>query len=155
MSEDYGWTPFIIPKHLLTSPITLSSPLLCLPNELLFEIFHHTDLLGRLCLAFTCKHLLQVSASASLRKPRPVLQRGLCLELLRLIEPLNARGRPKMSWAVCHDCLRYRPTKKCYWATKRRDWVITKNWQKRVNSWKVTHFLQYSEGCPECYYWVS
>jgi hypothetical protein len=42
--------------------------------------------------------------------------------------PLDARGRPKRTWAVCGDCLRYRPTRKSYWKAKQSVRVKTKTW---------------------------
>ncbi|KAA6406430.1 MAG: hypothetical protein FRX48_09781 [Lasallia pustulata] len=67
MPADRLWKAFIIPQNFLNVPCTRSSPLLCLPIEILIEIFDHVGPLDQLSLAFVCKHLLQVSALVSLK----------------------------------------------------------------------------------------
>ncbi|TVY67298.1 Heterokaryon incompatibility protein s [Fusarium oxysporum f. sp. cubense] len=37
------------------------------------------------------------------------------LALLRIVQPRDARGRTKKSWAPCCVCYRYRPKRKGYW----------------------------------------
>ncbi len=69
------------------------------------------------------------------------------MKLLRRLMPLNARGRPSRAWAVCVDCLRYRPTKKSYWRAKQSVRVKTKTWGGVVKSWNMKYSLQ----CPECW----
>jgi hypothetical protein len=128
-----------------------SSPLL-LPTEILIQIFYHADPLDQLSLALTSKNLLQISPYVSLKTLSPTGHRALCScrkmeELLRRVKPLDARGRPKRTWAVCCDCLRYRPTRKSYWKGKRKDWGSTDIWEYKVESWNRRSSLQ----CPECW----
>ncbi|RKK27305.1 hypothetical protein BFJ66_g16720 [Fusarium oxysporum f. sp. cepae] len=115
--------PFIIPQELLNAVPRIFSPLVRLPSELLLNLFSHvTDPIDQLCLALTCRRLLQISSSLAVKIPSvskhkylpPPLCHGM-LSLLRRLAPLDARGRPKRTSALCCDCLRYLPTKKSYW----------------------------------------
>ncbi len=67
-------------------------------------------------------------------------------DLLRLVKPLNAAGRPKKAWSICVDCLQYRPTKKSYWKKKRATELDM--WDGWVREWNGDYSLQ----CPECRY---
>ena len=67
-------------------------------------------------------------------------------DLLRLVKPLNAAGRPKKAWYICVDCLPYRPSKKSYWKKKRATGLDY--WDYWVVEWNKDYSLQ----CPECRY---
>jgi hypothetical protein len=68
-------------------------------------------------------------------------------ELFRRVKPLDLRGRPKRSWAVCDDCLRYWPARRSYWKTKREDWVEMETCEWTVEDWS----LRLSRQCPVCW----
>ncbi|OCK78444.1 hypothetical protein K432DRAFT_301951 [Lepidopterella palustris CBS 459.81] len=152
MPKNHLWKAFIIPQNLLNSPTILSSPFLVIPTELLIQIFRHADPLDQLCLALSCKVLLQTSALVSLKTLSLAGHRGLCScrkieEFLKRVEPLDAHGKPKRSWGYCVDCIRYRPTRKSYWKGKHTGWLRTKHWEMAVTCWNVGYSLQ----CPECW----
>jgi hypothetical protein len=117
---------------LLSIPVGYRGIVFSRPTELLI----HADSLDPLCLALSCKRLLQISASVSVKIPSLTISLSSCpkTKLLRRLMPLDARGRPKRSWAVCGDCLRYRPTRKSYWKAKQSVWVKTKTWEGVVKS---------------------
>jgi len=115
-------------------------------------IFHHGDEVDQLCLALACKKLLQTSTVISLKTLRPIEHKAACPcrsmeRLLTRIKPLNGRGCEKKSWAVCYDCMRYRPTMKSYWKGKRGDWVSKESWEDFVKSWEKRSLVQ----CPQCW----
>lgn len=154
MTTDRRWKPFSIPQPLLNAIPINSSPLTRLPSEILVEIFNHVGLIDQLVLAFTCKHLLQVSTLVSLKMSNFVgarlaegsKQSSIMENLLKRVKPLTAAGRPKKGWQICVDCLRYRPVRMSYWKKKRRTGPIT--WDGWVVHWNDGYSLQ----CPECKY---
>ena len=153
MPTDRLWKPFIIPRQVINSASIRSSPILRLPTEILVEIFDHTGPVDQLALALVCKHLLQVSASISLKTSslvgrRVSRHRSTMEDLLRLVKPLNTAGRPKKAWAICVDCLQYRPTKRSYWKKKRASGAVMSIWENGVANWNDQYLLQ----CPECRY---
>ncbi|MCJ1243467.1 hypothetical protein MMC30_000664 [Trapelia coarctata] len=146
------WKPFIVPQNLRTSPTSHSSPFLRFPTEILVQIFQQADPLDKVSLALACKNLLQISSLVSLKTLYPIEHKAACScremeKFLIRIKPLNARGREKKTWAVCVDCMRYRPTRKSYWKRKRGHWVNTKHWESLLWSWNAKYSLQ----CPECW----
>ena len=125
-------------------------PSLCLPTEILIEIFDHVGPLDQLSLAFVCKHLLQVSALVSLKTSafigESVSRHSSTMEkLLRRIKPLMVTGRPKKAWQICIDCLQYRLTKKSHWKKLTK---LSENWEGLVAGWNNGYLLQ----CPECWH---
>ncbi|KAF1956820.1 hypothetical protein CC80DRAFT_593512 [Byssothecium circinans] len=133
------WKPFIIPPKVIDTPALLSS--LRLPSELLLMIFDHANRLDKICLALSCRHLLQVSALASLKVPPKCKHQGCYKEkLLKRVRPRDKRGNPKKSWGLCVDCMQYRPTKKSYWTTKLVDFGSSEVWNGK-----------YSMQCPQCW----
>ncbi|SCN82888.1 unnamed protein product [Fusarium fujikuroi] len=116
--------PFIIPQELLSAVPTISSRLVRLPTELLLILFSHvTDPIDQLCLALTCRRLLQISSFLVVKIPSVSKHRYLpppfcdrMFMLMRRLAPSGALGRrQKRTLALCCDCLRYQPTKKSYW----------------------------------------
>ena len=153
----YSWNchrrPFVIPEKVSRThhtPKPLSSQISAPHHANLTLPSYHVDSLDQICLALTCKRLLQISASVSVKTPSPTRSLSPCpkMKLLRRLMPLDARGRPKRTWAVCGDCLRYRPTRKSYWKAKQSVRVKTKAWEGVVKSWNVKYSLQ----CPECWF---
>lgn len=147
------WKPFVVPDHFLNSAGTASSPILCLPTEILVEIFNHAGPVDQLAFTLVCKHLLQVSTFVALkissRVGEEVSHRSNIIEdLLRRIQPRNTAGRPSKAWSICVDCLQLRPTKRSYWQKKRPSRISESGWQKTVRAWNTHYSLQ----CPECYY---
>ncbi|CRL30256.1 unnamed protein product [Penicillium camemberti] len=60
---------FSRPVNLLEAAPHITSDLLRLPTEILVEIFKGSDSLDRMCLALTCKYMLQVSSLVRIRIP--------------------------------------------------------------------------------------
>jgi hypothetical protein len=136
-------------------PWTNSSPLLCLPTEILISIFVYADIIDRFALALTCKKLLQISSLVTLKTSvfigqaesnRSCITRISTMEqLLRRVKPLTTTGLPTKTRSICIDCLQYRLTKKSYWEKK----AVTCNisvWRSIISGWNNGHSLQ----CPEC-----
>lgn len=149
-------------RQLLAAVPRVSSPLARLPSELLLHLFSHTiDPLDQLCLALTCRRLLQVSSFLivkipSVAKHRHLNSRSCCgmLPLLRRLAPVDARGRPMRTLALCCDCLWYRPTRKSYWTKDGKQYVLMEPgrcaqevWDDRVSAWTSRFSFQ----CPACW----
>lgn len=148
-------------EQLLNAVPELPPPLVRLPSELLLHLFSHiTDPIDQLCLALACRRLLQVSSFLRVKIPSVAKHRylppPLChrvLSLLRRLAPLDVRGRPKRSSALCCDCLRYRPKKKSHWKNDGERYAIMEPgidvweiWDNRVSSWTSSYSFQ----CPAC-----
>jgi len=148
------WKPFIIPQHVLKTPYLTSSLILHLPIEILCLIFQHADLLGQFALALSCKPLLQASTLITFKSSVFVnhlvsSQSFIMEQLLRLLKPLTATGRPKQTWKLCVDCLQYRPRRKSYW--EKKDYIsedVTADWA--IGNWIGGGS---SMQCPECKCW--
>jgi hypothetical protein len=99
-------------------PATQRSALLTLPNEVLLKIFEHAGPLEQLFLSLTCKRLLQVASTRleGVSIPRAPSHRGMCCtamrDMLRILRPVDSRGRKSTAWAACCDCCCYRPKRK-------------------------------------------
>lgn len=52
-----------------------------------------------------------------IKRPEPS-SREIMGKLLKIAQPLNARGRPRKAWHLCVDCLQYRPMRWGYWKKK-------------------------------------
>ncbi len=129
-----------------------SSPLFRLPIEILIQIFKNTDNTDQLCLALTCKFLLQIAESLHLevhsaREHELVTCCTTMEDILRRIKPLNRRGQPSRAWHVCLDCVRYRPTRKSYWKKRRLEGVGDAVWKNCIDCWNNKYSLQ----CPDCW----
>ncbi|KAH8661757.1 hypothetical protein BGZ61DRAFT_147698 [Ilyonectria robusta] len=92
--------------------------------------------------------------SVAKHKYLPPPLRHRMLSLLRRLAPLNARGRPKRTSALCCDCLWYRPTKKSYWKKDGERYTLVKPgigaweiWDNRVSTWTSRFSFQ----CPACW----
>ncbi|RSL66066.1 hypothetical protein CEP54_003868 [Fusarium duplospermum] len=67
---------FVVPQELLAAVPSDSSLLVRLPSELLLYLFSHTtDPLDRLCLALTCRRLLQIPELAALLSTAPIAEK--------------------------------------------------------------------------------
>ncbi|KAG9233936.1 hypothetical protein BJ875DRAFT_29250 [Amylocarpus encephaloides] len=146
----HTWNPFIVSQNVLLSPTTQiqqSSKLLLLPSEILVMIFRflRADPLNQICLAFTCKQLLETSQLLNLKRPT-LFYPKICRCQLR-----DKRGRVKVTWIVCYDCLRFRPRKQSYWKKKQSYWSQEKKelygWENLLRSWASGSLLQ----CPDCW----
>lgn len=141
---------------------TVSSRLVRLPSELLLILFSHIDdPIEQLCLALTCRRLLQISSFRVVKIPSISKHRYLpppfcyrMFSLLRRLAPLDARGRPKRTLALCCDCLWYRPTRKSYWKKDGERYTTAKPgigaweiWDSRVSAWTSSYSFQ----CPACW----
>lgn len=142
---------------------TVSSRLIRLPTELLLLLFSHIDdPIEQLCLALTCKRLLQVSSFVVVKIPSVSKHRYLpppfcdrMLMLMRRLAPSGARGlRQKRTLALCCDCLRYQSTKKSYWKKDGKRYTTAKPgvgawkiWDSTVWSWTSWYSFQ----CPACW----
>lgn len=139
-------------SQILSKPPVLSAPLLLFPAELLLMVFDHAAPEDQLCLALTCRHLIQFSRALSLRIPSTTKHRSLPFcprldKLLRRLKPLNERGLPKRTLALCCSCLRYRPTRRSYWKAKQIVDASPKVWESVLRGWNS----KYSAQCPECW----
>ncbi|KAM5373289.1 hypothetical protein ACJZ2D_007118 [Fusarium nematophilum] len=166
-------TRFVVPQELFGPPTkssrrprsrpNSSAPLVRLPNEIVLEIFSLVEHEDQLWLALTCKRLLQVSACVSIEIPSAVKHqfRPYCSNMhnfLKRVAPQDARGRPKKTVALCHDCLRYRPTRKTYWRGKKHEKCEESEqglpgWERAVEHWRD----RFSTQCPQCWCdeWVA
>lgn len=113
-------------------------------------------------LALTCRYLIQVSslvvfeASSALAgtKVSRNWRRVEEDQLLRVVQPLDSRGRPRRACDFCVDCLQYRPTRKSYWKKKRPplppglDKWTRQDWESVVAQWNAKYLRQ----CPESWY---
>lgn len=144
--------------QLLKAGPQITGNLLCLPTEILVQIFRSIDSLDRLCLALTCRHLLQVSSLVKTRVPSVHKHRFLppstCDEifhLFRRLAPRDNRGRLDRKIGLCCDCLRYRTRRRGFWRTHRKKYlkmgVTPEIWKSVVKSWYVAFIFQ----CPECW----
>ncbi|KAF1994103.1 hypothetical protein P154DRAFT_502388 [Amniculicola lignicola CBS 123094] len=143
------WKSFKIPPDLIATPSLPSSPFLRLPTELLLMVLYQADPLDKICLAFSCRHLLQISALASAKVPcrcKPQCFSQEIEKLLKRVKPVDARGKSKRTWGFCIDCMRYRPTRKSYWNGKVTcgNWAA---WDRAVRCWNTKFSLQ----CPQCW----
>jgi F-box domain. len=133
--------------------------LLCLPVEVLVEIFNWCDYLDRMCFAMVCRRLLQVSSLVRIRIPSVIKHQFLppstcphIFLLLRRIEPRDDQGQRDRTLGLCCDCLRRRTRRKSFWG-KYEDEYSTKL-EKILNYWQnaVRHWHDgYSFQCPECW----
>ncbi|KAH7309016.1 hypothetical protein B0I35DRAFT_90516 [Stachybotrys elegans] len=145
------------------SAYTQSSALLALPNELVLHIFAYVDTVDQLFLALSCKQLLHISSMKDLSIPCAPKHRAhstscfAMLAILRVLPPLNARGRADRTWAPCCDCHRYRPRRKSYWKIVGRRYhvnlhlscKILSGYGGMVDSWSRKASFSYQ--CPECW----
>lgn len=140
----------------------ISSPLIHLPPEVLLHLFSQAvNPVDQLCLALTCRRLLQVSSLLVIRIPSVAKHRYLnppsgceLFPMLRRLAPLGPNGRPNRTVALCCDCLWYRPTRKSYWKKDGDKYALVEphehareGWDGRVSSWKS----RYSFQCPACW----
>ncbi|KAK7223495.1 hypothetical protein V2G26_011498 [Clonostachys chloroleuca] len=86
-----------------------SSTLLLFPVEILLGVFPHLDRTDAVCLALSCRRLLQVSSLAHLKVPSASHHRANkipgCGEAMKLLNRVEAPGT---DWRLCMDCLRWR-----------------------------------------------
>lgn len=128
-------------------------PILRIPKELQLEIFSHALDNDKLCLALTCKQLLEVSTMANIELPSSeghmkLLPCRRMEDLLKRIRPLDAQGREITTVALCVDCHRYQPKAVSYWvmAKTRGQTVKVEDWYDMLVKWTMEN----SERCPAC-----
>ena len=139
-----------------------SSPLVRLPAELLLQIFSFGKSIDQLCLALTCRRLLQISSIRPIKIPSVAIHRNLPppqrsrvdLTLLRRLVPLDAQGQRKRTLALCCDCLKYRSTDDSYWEKDGERYVFQKPWEGSWKSWDNI-VARWTRGtsfqCPACW----
>ncbi|VUC27477.1 unnamed protein product [Clonostachys rosea] len=85
-----------------------SSKLLLFPVEILLEVFPHLDRTDAVCLALSCRRLLQVSSLAHLKVPSASHHRANkipgCGETMKFLNRVEAPG---VKWRLCMDCLHW------------------------------------------------
>ncbi|KAI1501063.1 hypothetical protein F5X99DRAFT_383770 [Biscogniauxia marginata] len=152
------WDAFRIPQMLESSPEIQRSRLLSLPTEILLQVFSDAGPVDKLCLALTCKRLLHVSAMIPLKIPSAAKHRKrlslacpAMLGIVRFFKPVDARGRPKKTLALCCDCYRYRPKRQSYWKGVRKNYPTDSSclagYMDVVPSWSSGYSFQ----CPACW----
>lgn len=159
--------------QLLAPPQHERPPLLKLPLEILMLLFHHGEPEDQVMLAFSCKALLGVAALCDLQLPDPSRHRApwasnqeqysasccctcpcdIAEGLLQRLYRRDFRGRVNRKASLCVDCLRYRPTRKRYWAAKLAemsshdlDRFQEKQWTSAVKLFGARLKAQ----CPDC-----
>lgn len=143
-------------------PRTTGSSLFRLPPEILVNILECSPYLERLCLALTCKHMLQVSSLVKIRVPSVAHHRHLppstCYYIFDLFRRLAPRDKkhvrlPDRSIGLCCDCLRFRTRRKGFWTPRGKRYVkklgvmTADDWRHTVKAWTSAYIFQ----CPECY----
>ncbi|KAI5862438.1 hypothetical protein GGS23DRAFT_572377 [Durotheca rogersii] len=122
-------------------------------------IFDLGDPLANVCLALACKRLLHVSSMLNLSIPSAIKHRDLsppqdCIamrSLVHLICPVNARGQPVRTLAVCCYCCRYRTTKKSHWKKIIKEKFPGNRLMLEVVAYRISSWAQRdSIQCPEC-----
>ncbi|KAK2798914.1 hypothetical protein FQN51_007276 [Onygenales sp. PD_10] len=163
---------FTIPETLNLTPLPPSpstSRFLVLPTEIHLLIFnnHLTHPVDKICLALTCKRLLNTASSCRLSRVAHhygyhFSTRHEINDLLRRVSPLDSRGRPMRAWGVCYACQYHRPTRRVYWERVLRQWekqrgggggrleslgVTVAKWWEVVGEWQGRGSRQ----CPGCW----
>lgn len=150
-------------------PPTVSAPLLRLPVELQLKIFSHAEPNDKICLALSCRRLLQTSTMLSLGTFSAPKHRSLpddrCPDrqhyetinvLLQRLRPLDAGGRKKRTWCLCAHCLRYRPRRaSSYWKLSFKGDEDPDMWLRAEGSWlqaMASWSSRYTGQCPECWF---
>ena len=139
--------------------------------EILMGIFHLVNDVDSILLALSCKTLLRVATICGLQVPNPEAHRAPWNRLSRSSSqtihcecrstenllgrfcPRDVNGRRSRSWALCVDCVSYRPTRKAYWTiqlTKMR----TSEWDKKLDELWKSSVRWFATGvrvqCPGC-----
>ncbi|KAI1268390.1 hypothetical protein F5Y18DRAFT_423754 [Xylariaceae sp. FL1019] len=157
------WGTLVVSSKLLETPMALQkSILLKLPPEVLLMVFEHLHPLAKMCLALSCKHLLQVSQLTTITIPSTLKHRNACRDigypfpcfavhsLLYLMRPLDLGGEPIKTLAVCSVCNRYRPTRRSCWAYVRSE-NVRLQWTNRVAEKYINRWAnQPYTSCPHC-----
>ncbi|PVH95191.1 hypothetical protein DM02DRAFT_660355 [Periconia macrospinosa] len=144
------WKPLVVPlKPQATLAHPASSSIVRLPTEILLMIVDQADdSLDKVCLALSCRRLLQVSALASLTVPEKCKGTGCPHDkILRRVGPRDKAGNPSSKWGMCVDCMQYCPGIKSYWKAKSGTSGKNADWDKAVQLGKMKKSAQ----CPECW----
>ena len=147
-----------IPSLSNPSQVLIAKPQLRLPLELIVDIFNKCEALDRVCLALTCKHLLQVSSLVRIRIPSVAKHRFLppstcddVFSLLSRIAPRDDSGRLERNIGLCCDCLRYRTRQTQYWNNYKDKYLgmglSPEMWKNVVRRWHDNYNFQ----CPQCW----
>ncbi|KAI0458046.1 hypothetical protein F5B21DRAFT_461091 [Xylaria acuta] len=105
------WGKFVVPNQILdVRPMPQQSGLLNMPLETLFQIMSGCTSVDRVCLALTCKALLQ-SCHANIplipSMEKHIQQGQKCMgifTLLTLTRPVDTRGQPTIYFMPCYAC---------------------------------------------------
>lgn len=119
-----------------------------------------TDPIDQVCLALTCRHLLQTSSSLVVKIPSVVKLRDLPMllchrmdTLLRRLAPLDVLGQPRFMSVPCQKCLQSRPARSSHWKEDGERFTIM---EPRTDAWEIWNLIvlawaiRYSPLCPEC-----
>ncbi|KAI8958498.1 hypothetical protein F5Y11DRAFT_38265 [Daldinia sp. FL1419] len=152
------WGSFIIGTKLIeSSPSSQSSVLILLPPELILMVFGELDPFSKVCLALTCKNLLQVGHMAKITIPSGPKHRHAydyhCLAVHRLLHlalPIRRDGTlNSKNMAVCSYCYRYRPTEKSHWERLHKQFSAHCS-SHTIGSYIASWESHSSPRCPEC-----
>ncbi|KAI0444505.1 hypothetical protein F4803DRAFT_511540 [Xylaria telfairii] len=125
---DHGqllWGKFTVPDQIFNvAPVPQKSGLLNMPLEILFNIMSSCTSVDTVCLALTCKALLQ-GCYKNIR-PIPSAEKHSeeghkCMgifTLLTLTRPVDARGYPTTYFIPCYDCFHQKNSGGVYWTEK-------------------------------------
>lgn len=140
------------------------------------NICSQAELMDGVCLALSCKRMLDISQLCAVKTPRPVSHRApwsadpswLYVDLdslepecrcgqmevfLRRIVPRNPRGRVDRTMQLCVDCMKYLPRRRTYWEARARvlrnsDWdrEVEEDWALASKYFGAAIKMQ----CPQC-----
>lgn len=138
------------------------SALLRLPTEILEMIFYQAKDKGdRACLALSCRRFLRIASlhppwipsrdGVLSKAPRRTRRRRRLLCVLMGIPPRDEHGRRDPSWALCHECFRYRSTDPRRWMEEKIWWpeYVRKDWDSFVVKWAESG-MPGARPCPPC-----
>ncbi|KAH8162236.1 hypothetical protein CIB48_g6007 [Xylaria polymorpha] len=122
------WGKFVVPDQIFkVAPVPQQSGLLNMPLEILFSIMSSCTSVDTVCLALTCKALLQscyknIHPIPSAEKHNEEGHKCMGIfTLLTLTRPVDARGHPAIYFIPCYGCFHRRNiSSEVYW-TKQQD----------------------------------
>ncbi|KAI1755907.1 hypothetical protein F4782DRAFT_374270 [Xylaria castorea] len=119
------WGKFAAPQKVFEiAPVLQQSNLLNMPLEILFKIMSLCSSVDTVCLALTCKALLQschrnISLIPSMAKHSQLGYKCMGIfTLLTLTRPVDARGQSTIHFMPCYPCFQSNRDKE-YWKERR------------------------------------